>query len=94
MASLSFDMMPQIGWNCRRCGWTTSGGTAWEVQLIRAFSNGGLRYAEIAAPATVAEVTSPAGAQAAFQRSETLRRETRGHSKVRVDLGANTPCPT
>lgn len=73
---------------------TTGGGTAWEVQLVRAFSNGGLRYAEIAASGGLPDPSDPTGAQAAFRRAEDWRRAGEARSKVRVDLGATTPCPT
>jgi hypothetical protein len=74
---------------------TTDGGTAWEAQLVKAFSSGGLQYPEQVAP------TPPPGPDDARGSAEALDRWAKQQAqatapkwKVRVDTGAQTPCPT
>lgn len=74
---------------------TASGGTATEVQLVKAFASGGLQYASEQSappPPNLAGVANP---------SEALDRWARQQSnvqaptwKIRVDLGAKAACPT
>jgi len=75
---------------------TTDGNSAWEFQLVKAFSNGGIEYASgIAAPPPPPNPDDPAAAAAAVERweRESARAAvTRG--KVRVNTGATAPCPT
>ena len=67
---------------------TVQGDTAWEIQLMKAFSSGGLQFAD-----QVAVPRPPKGGD-----SEALARWARQSAapawKVRVDAGAKAPCPT
>ena len=67
---------------------TVEGDTAWETQLMKAFSSGGLQFADQVAPPP-----PPKGGDA-----EALARWAKQSAppawKVRVDAGAKTPCPT
>jgi hypothetical protein len=75
---------------------TVGGAAATEIQLVRAFSSGGLQYATRVAGA---EAPRP-GVDAATAAAELERwaREQAGKAApgwtIRVDTGAKTPCPT
>ena len=75
---------------------TVDGGAAWETQLVKAFSTGGLRYPDAATTAPPPPDTdNPAATAEAMERwakSEATAKTPTWH--VRVDTGANTPCPT
>jgi hypothetical protein len=74
---------------------TVDGGTASETQLVRAFSSGGLQYADQIVPPPPPKlegVANPGEALARWQKQRaSFQRPT---WKVRVDSGATTPCPT
>jgi|YNPBryantNP2012_1023418.scaffolds.fasta_scaffold11227_3 hypothetical protein len=74
---------------------TLDGSSAWETQLVKAFSTGGLRYAEATAAVLPTLPDNPADAVATLDRARKSSTE-RPHAigRVRVDLGASTPCPT
>jgi hypothetical protein len=74
---------------------TADGDTAWETQLVKAFSNGGVQYASKISPPAPPKLDDP-DAQA-----EALDRWSREQANwqpptwiVRVDTAAKTPCPT
>ncbi|HEY5911376.1 MAG TPA: hypothetical protein VJA21_12310 [Verrucomicrobiae bacterium] len=74
---------------------TTDGNAAWETQLVKAYSSGGLKFPEAAPPPPPPRGNDPAADAAALDR---WQRET-AHAtlpdwKVRIDTSANTPCPT
>lgn len=78
---------------------TTEGDRAWETQLVKAFSNGGLRYPDDESvappPPPPPDPRDPAGSAAALERWERQNRQAAAPAwKVRVDTGATTPCPT
>ncbi|MGO8676889.1 MAG: hypothetical protein ACLQVX_13580 [Limisphaerales bacterium] len=70
---------------------TVEGGTAWETQLVKAFSTSGLQFPEQIVPAPPPNGDDPAAL-------ERWARQNSQYSapawKVRVDAGATTPCPT
>ena len=75
---------------------TVEGSTASEVQLMKAFSSGGLQY-----PDQQPLPPPPVKPDDAALRAEVLERWARDQArattptwKVRVDTGAKTPCPT
>ena len=74
---------------------TVDGDTAWETQLIKAFSSGGVHYASEQAP------PPPPNLEGVANPAEVLDRWAKQQAnakpltwKVRVDAGAQTPCPT
>ena len=67
---------------------TVEGGTAWETQLIKAFSSSGLQFPEQAAPPPPPRDNDPA----ALQRW--AKQNNAPTWKVRVDAAASAPCPT
>jgi hypothetical protein len=72
---------------------TLNGNTAWETQLVRAFSSGGLQYGNAAPLPGAEEPIEPAIREpptASSQRSVA----SGGRWKVRVNTDAKTPCPT
>ena len=72
---------------------TTDGGTATEVQLIKAFSRGGLEQVEGVAAVDPATFDDPAAAAAALERM--IEEEARApRFKFLVNTGAVDPCPT
>ncbi len=74
---------------------TTDGGSAWETQLVKAFSSGGIRLLDLAAPPPPPPTDDPAAqARAAAQLERNLARMSGPRWKVKVDTGASTPCPT
>jgi hypothetical protein len=72
---------------------TTEGDGATEVQLVKAFSSGGLHSSNPAAMPDPAILNDPTRAAAAFEK---LQRRDRKLDKLtyRVDTSASTPCPT
>jgi hypothetical protein len=74
---------------------TADGGTAWETQLIKAFSCSGLQYAsQIAAPAPP-KLDDTANPGEALNRWARQQANVQPPSwKIRVDTEAKTPCPT
>ncbi len=78
---------------------TVTGGSAWETQLIHAFSSGGLQHAsksQAAPPPKPADPgEDPSRAAAALDRWSKQQVAASALTwKVRVDTGAKTPCPT
>ena|ERR1035437_2624187 len=74
---------------------TVEGSTAWEAQLVKAFSSGGLQYADkLALPPPPKLDDSIAAAEALDRWARQQANATPPKWKVRVDLGAKTPCPT
>jgi hypothetical protein len=70
---------------------TVEGGTAWETQLVKAFSSGGLQFPEQLALAPPPRGDDPAALERWARQRAQYSRPT---WKVRVDAGATTPCPT
>jgi hypothetical protein len=72
---------------------TQDGNSAWELQLVRAFTSGGLEFAEPAPPPDPASIADPDEAAAAMDRA--ARAEAMSlKARYRVNTGAATPCPT
>ena len=75
---------------------TVEGNSARETQLVKAFSSGGLQYADQleppAPPRPTGDPAADAAALALWDREQA--RATPPSWKVRVDTGAKTPCPT
>lgn len=74
---------------------TTDGNTAWETQLIKAFSSGGVQYASEQAPPpppNLEGVANPDEALARWAKEQADRQPPAW--KIRVDLGAKAACPT
>jgi hypothetical protein len=73
---------------------TTDGGGAWEFQLVKAFSSGGIKFVDLSAPPAPPNPDDPAAAARAQEQLDKLTHLTGPRWKVKVDLGAKTPCPT
>ena len=74
---------------------TVAGNTATEIQLAKAFSSGGLQYANELAPPTPPKLTDPAAEAEALDRwAKQQASATAPTWKVRVDTAAAAPCPT
>jgi hypothetical protein len=74
---------------------TTAGSTAWETQLIQAFSVGGIQYADrLATPPPPKPDNSPASAEALERWARENANASPPTWKVRVDIGAKKACPT
>ena len=74
---------------------TTDGHSAWETQVVKAFSTGGIRLLDLTAVPPPPPPDDPAArARAEEQIQRSLARATGPRWKVKVDTGANTPCPT
>jgi hypothetical protein len=74
---------------------TTDDGTAWETQLIKAFSSDGLQYASQQAappPPRLDNVANPAEVLDRWARQQANAQPLSW--KIRVDVGSETPCPT
>lgn len=74
---------------------TTGNDTAWETQLIRAFSSGGVQYASDQAPPpppNLEGVANPAEALDLWAKTQASFQPPSW--KIRVDLGAKAACPT
>jgi hypothetical protein len=69
--------------------------TAWETQLIKAFSSDGLQYASQQAappPPRLDNVANPAEVLDRWARQQANAQPLSW--KIRVDVGSETPCPT
>ena len=74
---------------------TVDGNTASETQLVKAFSSGGLQYADEAGPPPPPKLDSVANPAEALDRWAKQRASFQPPTwKVRVDSNATTPCPT
>lgn len=75
---------------------TVEGASAWETQLIKAFSAGGLQYPDqVAPPPPPPPTDDPAANAAALDRWARQNAHAGPPSwKVRVDTGAKGGCPT
>jgi hypothetical protein len=69
---------------------TVEGNSAWEMQLVKAFTSGGLEYANPseAPPPALDDPAAEARFQAQFERAPAAT------AKYRVNTGAQNPCPT
>jgi hypothetical protein len=77
---------------------TTDGNSAWEHQLVKAFSSGGIQYVDRTARPLHRDPFAPPDALAA-PPPVTLEPAGDGEPtgprwKIKVNLGASTPCPT
>jgi len=70
---------------------TVEGGTAWETQLVKAFSAGGLQFPEQLRPPPPPKSNDPAALEQWAKQNSQYSAPT---WKVRVDAGASAPCPT
>ncbi len=74
---------------------TVEGSTAWETQLVKAFSTGALQYADRLPPPPPPKLDDPAANAEALARWVNQRdKPPTPEWKVRVDTEAKTPCPT
>jgi hypothetical protein len=75
---------------------TVDGAAAWETQLVKAYSSGGLQYPErTPPPPPPPKFDDPAGSAAALERwARQSAQAAPPPWKVRVDTAAKTPCPT
>jgi hypothetical protein len=75
---------------------TKDGDKAWETQLVRAFSSGGLQYPSQVPPPPPPRLEDPAAQAQALERWAKQQRANQEAPtwKVRVDVSAKTPCPT
>ncbi len=74
---------------------TTDGGTAWETQLVKAFSFSGVQYASeqpAPPPPNLEGVANPAEALDRWAKNQATVQPLSW--KIRVDLGAKAACPT
>jgi hypothetical protein len=74
---------------------TAQGPPASELQLMKAYSSGGLQYADKLPPPAPPPLDDPMTSPEALERwaKQTAHAEPPSW-KVRIDLGAKTPCPT
>jgi hypothetical protein len=74
---------------------TTDGNTAWETQLIQAFSAGGVQYASEQAAPPPPKLDDVANAAEVLDRWAKQQANAQPPGwKIRVDVGVKTPCPT
>jgi len=74
---------------------TVDGNTAWEIQLTKAFSCGGLQYPDQVAPAPPPKLDGLANPGEALDRWAKQQAHPQLPAwKIRVDAGAKSPCPT
>jgi hypothetical protein len=74
---------------------TVSGNTASEIQLVKAFSSGGLQFADQLVPLPPPKLEDAAAEAEALDRwAKQLASAAPPTWKVRVDTAAKTPCPT
>jgi hypothetical protein len=73
---------------------TVAGGNAWESQLIKAFSTGGIQYANRLPPLPPPDISDAANPAELLDRWTKARLIAQPSWKIRVDVGAQTPCPT
>ena len=72
---------------------TTDGNTAYEFQLVKPFTSGGLKAMDSVTVPDPASYDDPAAAAAALERM--AREEAKAFRiKYRVNTGAADPCPT
>ena len=70
---------------------TTDGNSAWEMQLVKSFTSGGLEYSM---PGSFAESPPPDDPAAEAKAAEQMSKPKSGKLTYRVNVGAQTPCPT
>ncbi len=70
---------------------TVEGNSAWEMQLVKAFTSGGLEYTM---PGTMAEPPPPDDPAAEARFAERRSMSTPAKLKYRINTGAQNPCPT
>jgi hypothetical protein len=70
---------------------TVEGNTAWEVQLVKSFTSGGLEYQ---IPGSLAEPPPPDDPVAQAKAAEQMARPKSSKLTYRVNTGAQNPCPT
>jgi hypothetical protein len=70
---------------------TVDGNNAFEWQLVKSFSSGGLEYV---VPSDAPQRADPNDPAAAAREQERRERASAAHPKYRVNTGASTPCPT
>jgi hypothetical protein len=74
---------------------TVDNASASEIQLVKSFSSGGLQFPGHAAPPPPPDLEGVDNPGEALDRwAKQQARATPPTWKVRVDLGAKTPCPT
>ncbi len=73
---------------------TTDGGTAWETQLVKAYSSSGLKFPEAAPPPPPVRTGDPFADATALERWQRTAHAAPPDWKVRIDLSAAAPCPT
>lgn len=74
---------------------TVDENAATEIQLVKAFSSGGLQYPDQIAPPPPPNLENVADAGAALDRWAKQQANAVSPAwKIRVDVGAKTPCPT
>ena len=74
---------------------TVTGNTASEIQLVKAFSSGGLQYADEMVPPPPPRLSDPAAEAEALDRwAKQQAHATPPTWKIRVDTAAAAPCPT
>ena len=74
---------------------TVDGNTAREIQLVKAFSSGGLQYADQVLPPPPPKLDDVANPAEALDRWAKQRASFQPPTwKIRVDSNATTPCPT
>ena len=74
---------------------TSDGNTAWETQLVKAFSSGGVQYASELTPPPPPDLNNtPNPAEAMDRWAKQLANAQPPTWKIRVDVNAQTPCPT
>ena len=74
---------------------TVEGGTVTEIQLVKAFSSGGLEYPGPATPPPPPNLDHVADPGAALERWAKQQANVVPPAwKIRVDLGAKAACPT
>jgi hypothetical protein len=88
-------LLAVAGWGHQTRVETAAGGLAWERELVRAFSRGGLKYTDLQAPPAPGPNQDAAAVERAFEQWERQRAAGKGRRwDVRVDTTATTPCPT
>ncbi len=74
---------------------TATGNTAWETQLVKAFSSGGVQYASEQTPPPPPNLDNVANPAEALDRWARQQANVQPPAwKIRVDLGAKAACPT
>jgi hypothetical protein len=74
---------------------TVDGNTAWEIQLVNAFSCGGVQYPDQVAPPPPPKLDGAANPGEALDRWAKQQAHVQPPPwKIRVDAGAKSPCPT